>query len=218
MENKYEIIYAILNYGAGSKFLLKAKEHGVTGGTIYHGRGTLNNKLLNFFSLYDERKEIVMLGASAKVAEEALDKLAVEFKLDKPNKGIAFTTRLDQVSGSTMINENRYYQGDNNSMYKLIITIVNRDKAEDVVDAASEKGAKGATIINARGSGTHETAKIFSMNIEPEKEMVYVIVEEDKVDDIVENIHDKLHLEKPGNGIIFVQDLNKVYGLFEAEK
>ena len=98
-------------------------------------------------------------------------------------------------------------------MYRAIFTIVDRGRAEYVMEAATQAGAKGGTIINARGSGIHETNKLFSMEIEPEKEMVMVLSEKDSVDSIVSSIRQKLDIDEPGKGIIFVQDVSKAYGL-----
>ena len=98
-------------------------------------------------------------------------------------------------------------------MYRAIFTIVDRGRAEDVMDAANEVGAKGGTIINARGSGIHETNKLFSMEIEPEKEMVMILSEKSVVDSIVSSIRKKLDIDKPGKGIIFVQEVSRAYGL-----
>lgn len=100
-------------------------------------------------------------------------------------------------------------------MYQMIITIVDRGKAEDVIDAAKLAGSKGGTIINARGSGIHETNKIFNMEIEPEKEMVYILSNSDSTESIVSSIREEVEIDKPGKGVIFVQNINEVYGMFE---
>lgn len=100
-------------------------------------------------------------------------------------------------------------------MYHVITTIVDKGKAEDVIDAATKAGSKGGTIINARGSGIHETSKVFSMEIEPEKEIVIILSEADKTEAIVSSIKNELKIEEPGNGIIFVQDVNKTYGIYK---
>lgn len=56
------------------------------------------------------------------------------------------------------------------------------------MEAAASAGARGGTIINARGSGIHETNRLFSMQIEPEKEMVVILSENDLVDPIISSI------------------------------
>jgi len=97
----------------------------------------------------------------------------------------------------------------------VIISVVNRGKAEDVIEAAQATGSKGGTIINGRGSGIHETTKLFNMVIEPEKEVVMILSKEDVAENIIAAIREKLEIDKPGNGIIFVQDVNQVYGIYE---
>lgn len=99
-------------------------------------------------------------------------------------------------------------------MYNLIYTVVDRGKGEFVVKAANKAGSRGATIINGRGSGIHETSKVFAMEIEPEKEIVLIISPSNLTDSIVSSIRDELKINEPGNGIIFVQDVNKAYGLY----
>lgn len=52
----FHLIYVIVDYGLGSKVLQSAKKMGVSGGTVFHGKGTANSSLLKFLSLYEERK------------------------------------------------------------------------------------------------------------------------------------------------------------------
>ncbi|MDD4082281.1 MAG: P-II family nitrogen regulator [Sphaerochaetaceae bacterium] len=213
----FELIYVIVNCGLGSKILQRAKQYDISGGTIFLARGTVNNSLLNFLSLYDEKKEIVLLGTDSHTASRALVKLNKEFQFEKPNNGIAFTTSVCDIVGSRCYKSEAYKKdgGVNKLMYQIIITIVNRGKAEEVIEAAKAAGSKGGTIINARGSGINETSKLFSMEIEPEKETVLILSKEDITDSIVASIREKLEIDKPGNGIIFIQDINKAYGVYE---
>lgn len=212
---EFEMVYAILDHGQGSKFLHKAMEFGIRGGTVMYGSGTVKNRLLEFLSLNEVRKEIIIMGAPSGVAKAAMKNLGEYFKMHKTNHGIMFSTKLEMIKGTNMEIPKEIEQGEAKSMYKLILTVVNKGKAEDVVDAAREKGARGGTIINARGSGVNENFKVFNMDIEPEKEMVMIIVAENLLEPIMENIQLKLALDQPGNGVLFVQDLNRVYGIYE---
>jgi len=98
-------------------------------------------------------------------------------------------------------------------MYDAIFVVVDKGKAEFVVEAANEAGAKGGTIIHARGAGEYEIENIFSMEIEPEKDIVLIIVKEELTEAVVNSIRDKLDIEKEGAGIIFVQEVDQAYGL-----
>ncbi|NLN83809.1 MAG: P-II family nitrogen regulator [Firmicutes bacterium] len=211
------MLFFIVNHGQASKILHKAKEFGMSGGTIALAKGTIKNAFLNFLSLYDERKEIVFMGTNSKTADRVLPELDKIFNFAKPNHGIVFSTSTWGVLGT--IHATKFLEAEeqrrDKAVYQLIMTIVNRGKAADVIDAASEAGSKGGTIINARGSGIHEQAKLFNMEIEPEKEMVLILAKTEVVDKITEAIAKKIDIEKPGNGIIFVQNVHRTIGLHE---
>lgn len=53
--------------------------------------------------------------------------------------------------------------------HDLILTIVNRGFADEVMSAAKAAGAFGGTVVNARGTGTHELQHFFDAIIQPEK-------------------------------------------------
>lgn len=219
IENKsiFTLIYIVVNYGMGSKILKTAKSHGIPGGTIFLGKGTINNSLLNFLSIYEEKKEIILMGTDKHTADNVLPELNKKFQFEKSNHGIVFTTIIYDIVGSEIYKSKKdgEERGVNKPMYQKIITIVNRGKAEDVIEAAQSAGSKGGTIINGRGSGIHETSKLFNMEIEPEKEIVIILSKIDITETIISKIREKLEIDKPGNGIIFVQSIDKTYGVYE---
>lgn len=97
--------------------------------------------------------------------------------------------------------------------FDLIVTIVNKGFAEEVVDASKKAGAEGGTIIHGRGTGIHEVEKIFGIPIEPEKEIVLTLIESSKTDKVLEAISKAIELYKPGKGIAFVLDVKKTVGI-----
>lgn len=214
----FELIHVIVNIGTGSKVLHTAKKLGISGGTVFYGRGTVNNSLLKFLSLYDVRKEIILLGSDTATADDALMKLNNMFQFEKPQHGIAFTTSVCNITGSRCCRcrDEENEGSESIPMYQLITTIINKGEAEDVIEAANAAGSKGGTIINARGSGAHETSRLFNMEIEPEKEIVMIIVNRDVTEAVVSSIREKLGIDKPGHGIILIQDVNHAYGIYDS--
>lgn len=105
----------------------------------------------------------------------------------------------------------------NKTKFELIVTIVVRGFSEDVVDAAKSAGASGCTIINGRGTGIHENAKLFGMLIEPEKEILFILVPKDITEKVLEAICAAANLDKPNKGIAFVLDVEKVVGICHLE-
>jgi nitrogen regulatory protein PII len=217
---EFELLFVILNYGLGSKVVKLAKQHGVTGGTIFLGRGTIKNRFLELLDLTEIRKEIVITVAVKDTIYKALEVINKELKLNKKDHGIAFTTSVSNLLGARCYKDSysKESRGVENTMYKLICVIVDRGKATSVIETASKAGSSGGTIINARGSGIHETSKLFTMDIEPEKELVLLLSEEHLSDLIVSAVREQVEIDKPGNGIIFVLNVNSAYGLYPQNK
>ncbi|MCM3719501.1 P-II family nitrogen regulator [Fictibacillus phosphorivorans] len=214
---EFELICIVVDYGVGSKVMQTAKKFGISGGTVLLGKGTIKNSLLEFFSLSSTRKEIVLMVARKTTAYKVLEQLDNKLKFTRKNHGIAFTTSVGSVIGARSCKpiDEKVEGSANENMYQAITVIVDKGNASDVIDAATEAGSKGGTIINARGSGIHETSKVFNMDIEPEKEIVMILSKRDKTDAIVSSIRTKLKIDEPGNGIIYLQDVTNTYGLYE---
>jgi nitrogen regulatory protein PII len=215
-KKEFDAICAVVNLGTGSKVLKIAKLHGVTGGTILLGNGTIKNRILEVLDLTDVRKEIVFTVVEKSIGLNALEAINRELRLHKPNHGIAFSISVSGIFGLSHCKCGCVAQRKNEvgSVYKAIFVVVEKGKAENVMDAATKAGARGGTIINARGSGIHETKKIFSMDIEPEKEFILILTESEIADAVISSIRNDLRIDEPGNGIIFIQDVNNAYGLY----
>jgi nitrogen regulatory protein PII len=98
-------------------------------------------------------------------------------------------------------------------LYDLIVTIVNKGHSERVVEASKKAGAEGGTIIYGRGTGIHEQAKLFSITIEPEKELILTLIDREKTDAVLETILLEAELNKPGKGIAFVLEVERTIGI-----
>ena len=176
-----------------------------------------NNNSLKKLAKCVKIKVIVIAVSSEAKAHSALELLNKELKLSKPHHGIAFSVPIYQVAGSSSCKccDSINKVGDDGFMYNSITVIVDKGNAEEIIEAATKAGSKGGTIINARGSGIHETSKLFSMEIEPEKEIVLILSERESTKAIVDSIRTDLKLDEPGNGIVFIQNVNAAYGLYD---
>ena len=91
----------------------------------------------------------------------------------------------------------------------MITTVVQRGLGDEIVKAASEGGAQGATIYYGRGTGIRDRLGILGLAVEVEKEIVNILVSNDQVDEILERIHKAAKLDTPGMGIAYVLPIEK---------
>lgn len=215
MTIKTVAFFAIVNHGFGNRVLKVAKDHGTGGGTIVLCEGTVPNRILNLLGLAESKKELMITLAPKEYEAEIHEAISNEMKLDKKGRGILFSADTSSVYGSRLKNHDFEEAKQNMENYQLIVTIVDRDSGDDVVDIAHKSGAQGATVLHGRGIGTSEISKLFNVEIQPEKEVVLLIVESEKVKTISDNIRTDMKLDLPGNGVLFSISVNQVSGLVQ---
>ena len=104
------------------------------------------------------------------------------------------------------------------SNFELLVTIVNRGFSDDVMDAAKAAGARGGTILHARGTGVHEESKFFGISIQPEKDMVLILVTKDQRAEIMKAICVGAGLNTEGRGLTFSLPVADVAGIVHLTK
>lgn len=98
--------------------------------------------------------------------------------------------------------------------YDLIVTIVNKGNAEIILKASKKAGAEGGTVMYGRGTGVREKGSILGIPIEPEKEIIFTIISQDKTKEVLEAIIDSVNLNQPGAGIVFVLEIKHLAGIY----
>lgn len=96
---------------------------------------------------------------------------------------------------------------------KCIIGIVERGKADKIVNEAKKAGAKGATILYGRGTGQTEALKFFNIYIEASKEIIIILSDKENYRPIYDAIVEAGRLKEPGTGIVFTLPVSNLIGL-----
>ena len=104
------------------------------------------------------------------------------------------------------------------SEYVVIFSIVNEGFADSVMTAAREAGAKGGTVIQARGTAKDEVEKAFNISIHPEKEIIMILVNRTIKEAVLHAIYKNVGLNTPGQGIAFSVPVDDVVGLNTPSK
>lgn len=218
MVDEYSLFCIIVDFGKASKMLKEAKKLGASGGTFFLGKGTIANHFLNILGFNEIRKEILIMIIDKNFEDSMFEGLNKKFHLDKPHHGIAFTVPMNSCIGLQNSKDSTFNLNNRevtDMQYEAIFTIVDKDRSSEVLVAAKSVGSTGGTIIHGRGSGTRAKEKLFDFEIEPEKDIILILAKEEQTESIVNSIKEEIDLDTPGNGIIFVLDINRTLGLFQ---
>lgn len=91
----------------------------------------------------------------------------------------------------------------------LITASVQRGMADEIVKAAQEAGAQGASIHYAHGRGVRERLGLWGLAIEAEKEVINIVVSTDQVDRVFEKMYLAGKFDTPGMGFMWVTPVEK---------
>jgi nitrogen regulatory protein P-II 1 len=92
----------------------------------------------------------------------------------------------------------------------LITCVLQKELAEDVLAAAKNIGAQGATISYARGTGIRERMGLLGVTIDEQKEVIRIIVSEEQANLVFEAMYLAGKLDTPGMGIMYMVKLDRV--------
>ena len=199
-----QFLRVILSRGLGSDFMKVLKDDGAKAISCMYGYGSAPDAISNLLHVDKVKKEIVMAILDDESVKKILDDLSE--KLDKTNTGIAFTSSLD-------------YKGEDDLNFDIdyvaLYVIVDRHEGQKAVHIAQENGARGATLVHGRGSAKEVKSILLNMNIEPEKDIVIMLVKKDLVEKIRDAIYEQMNLIEENKGIIYSLPVMEVRGLVE---
>jgi nitrogen regulatory protein PII len=100
--------------------------------------------------------------------------------------------------------------------HEMIMCIVNAGYYDEVMKVAKQQGARGGTVISARGTANPEAEKFFNIAVQPEKDIVLIVVSSDIKEKLMKALYTEVGLDSPGQGIAFSLPIDSAVGLSKA--
>lgn len=97
--------------------------------------------------------------------------------------------------------------------HKLIITIVDKGMGSEIVEKTKEAGCQGGTIIPGIGTRLESAGSFFGFTFDPEKDIIFSLVESSKAYDTLQRINNEAKLDEPGRGIAFLLNVGTATGI-----
>lgn len=185
---------------------------------LIHGFGSADSEMLDYLGLGENKKITAVSFIADEKVMHLYDTFNKKLSLTEAGKGIAFTMPLTGASGAAFALNGTKPETEgttdmNEAKYELIITIVNRGGFEAVKDAAKAAGARGGTLLHGLGLGGEEAAKFLGISIQPEKDVVLIVVPKDDREKVMEKILETAGLLTENRGICFSLPVDSALGL-----
>ena len=189
------------------------------------GRGTAGSEILGLLGLGDTKKDLILATLHASAAECVLKTLVEECELDKPGHGVAFTVPLNGVlygMGLMKLDDGamkgREDKVENMFEYDLILASTSMGFSDTVMSAAKSIRPCGGTIVKGRETGIKDGEKFFGVAIQPEKEVVLIIIPKESTPAVMEAIMKEVGHDPRADTFVVSIPIQHAVGLSSAFK
>lgn len=202
------VIVSIVERGRGTAIQKLYKKHAVFLHTQCPGRGTATSEIMDILGLGSSEKDVVLSYAESGTARRLLALLDNELRGAAGTAGIVFTLSLSGMNNLAAAAIDYYAQQnkkgnggeppmENQSKNSLILVTCVRGSADQIMVTAREQGARGGTVIKARWSGMEELERGYDLELTAERDIVAIVVPNDKRKDIMEAVNAAHGLRTP---------------------
>lgn len=175
-------------------------------------KGTVHERILNLIGVSNSQRSIIQGMFSKTRLKELMEDAKQTFHLDEPGHGILFVKKARNILlGTNSCTPESEEEILSNKV--LITAITNYGSSQELIDVARINGARGATILKGHGTVSEDAQKFFGFAIEPEKEMILIIVDKEIEEKVMKSIYEAGQFEQASNGIVFSQELTATLGI-----
>ena len=104
------------------------------------------------------------------------------------------------------------------SRFELVLCILNNGFSDVAMDAARAAGARGGTIMHGRGTASKDAERLFNITIQPEKEIVMILVAHEIRDAVLKALYTAVGVNTDAQGIAFTLPVESTVGIGESRK
>lgn len=215
------ILVTVVARADAKRFLGFFKEEKVNCLMATVGRGTASGEMLDYFGLKDSEKMILMGSLSWEDWPVLCRKLRRKMGLEAPGTGVSFVIPLSSVGGARQLQllsggqmqPPKEESQMKNTAFELLVAVVNQGYTELAVGAARLAGARGGTVIHARGTGAGPEQQFLGVSLAPEKELVFIVVQTHQKNKIMTAIMENAGLSTRAGSVVFSLPVTGVAGL-----
>lgn len=227
MNKRMRAVFTIVDYSNGGKIAEIYKNEQVPIRLVTHGHGAADSEMLDYLGFGENKKSIMISLLTSERADRIISAAEEKMQLSKPGNGIIFSVPVSSMTAflaelidrdgknNTEITKESELKMSREHQHELIVTIITKGYFPEVKAAANSAGARGGTLIHALGLGGEEAQKFLGISIQPEKDIILIIVRREEKNKVMSAIAEAAGINTQGRGIIFSMPVDSAFGLSE---
>ena len=218
-----ELVVSVVDVAQSEKVLRLYRDTHVLVDFVCMAHGTARTEMLDLLGIGETAKAIVICLTDQARARLLLEKLGHELQMRYPGRGIAFTVPINGIGvrWHRLLTESDVEKEEAESMNKpertygldAVVVVMERGYTNVAMDAARKAGARGGTVIAARGIAEDEVKRFFGIEIQAEKEIVFLIVRSEERQAIMTALMKAVGMNTRSHGLVLSVPLSSAIGL-----
>lgn len=220
VQSAVEVVAAVVDVEQGEKVLRIYREEQAPVDFVCMAHGTARTEMLDLLGIGETAKAVVFCLAASGQAQRILNRLGKELQMRYPGRGIAFTIPVSGIgrrwhSLLTQADEQEEIQMNKSEQtgFDVVAVVMERGYTNVAMDAARKAGARGGTVISARGIAENEVKRFFGIEIQAEKEIVFLVVKSAEKKQIMTELMRAVGTRTRSHGLILSMPVSDAIGL-----
>ena len=175
------------------------------------GYGTADEQILKIMALDRTEKAVCFTVVTGRKWLELKHAMSVRFHIEAPGVGVAFVMPLSSIGGKRelmfLTDGQNYQKGEEKTLkgteQELLIVIGNQGYSEQIMDAARSAGARGGTVLHARGTGMQKAEQFLGISLGSEKDIVLIVTATEGKNSMMHSIMTEAGPGTPAGAVVF---------------
>ena len=218
-----ELVVSVVDVSQSEKVLRLYRDTHVLVDFVCMAHGTAKTEMLDLLGIGETAKAIVLCLTDRERARLLLEKLGHGLQMRYPGKGIAFTVLINGIGvrWHQLLTQSDVESKEAERMNKTeracgldaVVVVMERGYTNVAMDAARKAGARGGTVIAARGIAEDEVKRFFGIEIQAEKEIVFLIVRSEERQEVMTALMKAVGMNTRSHGLVLSVPLSSAIGL-----
>ncbi|GHV50275.1 nitrogen regulatory protein P-II [Spirochaetia bacterium] len=195
---------------------------------VSKGSGTASSEIINLLGIGATDKAVFTCLVQSTETPRIIQEVRRAMGTGSVGAGIAFSIPLGGITARIFSMFEQTAQGadteksdtreDNNMnaieiKNEMIVSILNQGNSEAFMTEARKAGARGGTVINARGISQEVMKKFFGMSVQDEKEIIFILADKDNAAPIMQAVVPGFGATTKAAGVFFSLPVDQVMSL-----
>lgn len=202
-------------------FIQLYKDKGLDTHILFLGHGTAGQRYMRLLALNETEKRVCLTVVTGRKWLEAKRAMSVRLRIEAPGVGIAYIVPLAAVGGKRelmfLTDGQGFEKGAETELkgteQELLIVIGNQGYSEQIMDAARLAGARGGTVIHARGTGQEKAERFLGISLASEKDLVLIVAPSEKKTEMIRQIMRDAGPDTGAGAIVFSLPVTDTAGM-----